>query len=86
MKACGYESRIALASARLSGTTVGKHDSSSPRHEMPELCIIVAPPPIEGAGNAGASIAPAALRANEKSTQASHHRYAETTGIPCAMV
>ena len=30
--------------------------------------------------------APAALRASVKSTQASHHRYAETSGIPCAMV
>jgi hypothetical protein len=40
----------------------------------------------EGTGNAGAANAPAALRANEESTQASHHRYAETSGIPCAMV
>ena len=30
--------------------------------------------------------APAALRATKKSTQASHHRYAASTGIPCAMV
>jgi hypothetical protein len=30
--------------------------------------------------------APAALRANEESTQASHHRYAETSGIPCTTV
>ncbi len=40
----------------------------------------------EGAGNAGATIAPAALRASVESTQASHHRYAERTGIPCTMV
>src|SRR5215472_18848095 len=32
----------------------------------------------EGAGNAGCQVAPAALRANGKSTQASHYRYAET--------
>jgi hypothetical protein len=36
------------------------------------------PPRIEGAGKAGRSIAPAASRANEKSTRASHHRSAET--------
>ena len=30
--------------------------------------------------------APAALRAMKESTQASHHRYAEQSGIPCAMV
>jgi hypothetical protein len=40
----------------------------------------------EGAGNAGCRNAPAALRASEESTQASHHRYAEQAGIPCAMV
>ena len=33
---------------------------------------------IEGAGKAGRSTAPVASRANEKSTRASHHRYAET--------
>ena len=32
----------------------------------------------KGAGNAGCSAAPAASRANEKRTRASHHRYAET--------
>src|SRR5689334_579312 len=31
----------------------------------------------EGAGNGGATTVPAALRANEKRTQASHHRYVE---------
>src|SRR6185437_12937079 len=36
--------------------------------------------------NAGCRNAPAALRASEESTQASHHRYAEQSGIPCAMV
>src|SRR5215470_1607795 len=51
-------------------------------------CILVArnarvmhhlsPQKSEGAGNAGATIAPAALRAMKESTQASHHRYAET--------
>jgi hypothetical protein len=56
-----------------------------PRHEMPELCIVVAPRN-QGAGNAGCRNAPAALRASEESTQASHHRYAEQAGIPCAMV
>jgi len=44
----------------------------------PSLCIIVAPSQTEGAGNAGRSTAPAALRATRKNTQASHHRYAET--------
>jgi hypothetical protein len=36
------------------------------------------PPKEEGAGNAGCVSAPAALRAKIKSTQASHHRFAET--------
>jgi hypothetical protein len=34
----------------------------------------------------GARAEPAALRAKVKSTQASHHRSAERSGIPCAMV
>src|SRR5438105_1504882 len=32
----------------------------------------------EGAGNAGATIAPAASHANEESIRVSHHRYTET--------
>jgi hypothetical protein len=40
----------------------------------------------EGAGNAGRLAAPAALRAKVESTQASHHRSAATSGIPCARV
>jgi hypothetical protein len=38
------------------------------------------------AGNAGAAIAPAASHANEESIRVSHHRYAERSGIPCAIV
>jgi hypothetical protein len=49
-----------------------------PRHDLPEFCIIIVRPKMEGAGNAGCTVAPAALRAMKKSTQASHHRYAET--------
>ena len=37
-------------------------------------------------GMPGARAEPAALRAKVKSTQASHHRSAERSGIPCAMV
>jgi len=37
-------------------------------------------------GMPGARRAPAALRANEKSTQVSHHRYVASSDIPCAMV
>ena len=40
----------------------------------------------EGAGKAGCADRTRSLRANEKSTRASHHRYAETSGLPCAMV
>jgi hypothetical protein len=40
----------------------------------------------EGTGNAGARNAPAALRVKIENTQVSHHRHAETSGIPCTMV
>ena len=42
-------------------------------------------PKREGAGNAGAQVAPAASCARVESTRVSHHRYAETSGIPCTM-
>jgi hypothetical protein len=45
----------------------------------PELCLNHVPLITEGAGNAGSTIAPAALCANEKAHKQSHHRYAETT-------
>jgi hypothetical protein len=41
---------------------------------MPEAAALK-----EGVGNAGRDSAPAALRADEKSTQASHHGYARTS-------
>src|SRR5262249_38230362 len=44
----------------------------------PSFASSFVPRKSEDAGNAGASVAPAALRATKKSTQASHHRYAET--------
>jgi hypothetical protein len=44
------------------------------------------PPKSEGTGNAGARNAPAALRVKIENTQVSHHRHAETSGIPCTMV
>jgi hypothetical protein len=55
-----------------------RHASSFPRLVSPEFCNNIVPPIAEGAGNAGRSIAPAALRANEKSTQASHRRSPDT--------
>jgi len=51
--------------------------SAFPRGKSPPGDLVV-PPKTEGAGNAGCSVAPAASRANEKSTRASHHRFAET--------
>ena len=51
--------------------------SAFPRGKSPPGDLVV-PPKTEGAGNAGCSAAPAASRANEKSTRASHHRFAET--------
>ena len=65
-----------------SGGDVTQHSRGT---KCPRLVSSFAPKS-EGAGNAGARNAPAALRAMEESTQASHHRYAERSGIPCAMV
>jgi hypothetical protein len=58
----------------------------SPHHLRKFFVKIPALENREGAGNAGASGAPAALRAKIESTQASHHRFADHVGIPCAMV
>src|SRR5579871_785644 len=52
----------------------------------PGSCQKQRPQKREGAGKAGATNAPAALRASVESTQASQHRYAERAGLPCAMV
>ena len=48
-------------------------------------CLINVPRENEGAGNAGRLAAPAASRTKVESTRVSHHRSAETHGIPCAM-
>jgi hypothetical protein len=43
-------------------------------------------PSNRGTGNAGRALAPAASRAKKTTHEFSHHRYAASTGIPCAMV
>jgi hypothetical protein len=64
-----------------------KHTSAFPRHDRARVfATSLTLANREGAGNAGARAEPAALRAKVKSTQASHHRSAERSGIPCAMV
>src|SRR5579864_3457729 len=55
------------------------HKPTFSRHDVPEFWSSSAP---KGVGNAGRLGAPAALRANGKSTQASHHRSAGSPGIP----
>jgi hypothetical protein len=55
-----------------------KHGTAFSRHELPELCIIRVPLENRGRRECRMLDAPAALRAMEESTQASHHRYAET--------
>src|SRR5579862_9875000 len=81
---CGYGSRIALACARLSGTTV---EDTTP-HSRGAICVRVlhldVPLEKEGAGNAGCSTAPAFLWAEKKNAHKSSGR-AETSGTPCAM-
>src|SRR5690242_7240868 len=53
---------------------------------MPELCIVVAPLGKEGAGNAGATNAPAALRAMKKARKQVTTGTPKRSGIPCTMV
>jgi hypothetical protein len=58
--------------------------SPFPRQDFcPSFCAD-GPHQIEGAGNAGCSSHPQP-RTQEKSVRVSHHRYAEHSGIPCAM-
>jgi hypothetical protein len=56
----------------------GKHTSAFPRRDAPEFCVKQPPYKNRGRGECRAPNAPAASRANEKSTRASHHRF---TGI-----
>ena len=60
--------------------------SSSREVNTSEFNEMIAFRQTEGAGNAGARTEPAASRAKVKSTRVSHHRFAEHSGIPCAMV
>lgn len=54
--------------------------SAFPRHDLPELLIVVSLEKREGAGNAG-RVRTGGLVCSEKSTRVSHHRYAERHGI-----
>jgi hypothetical protein len=52
----------------------------------PSDARIIRPERTEGAGKAGSASAPAASRAKKTNTRVSHHRFAEPSGLPCAMV
>ena len=61
-------------------------DSPSRDAMRPSRAGTCAPQKTEGAGKAGCVGAPAASRANKKAHERSHHRFAGTPGLPCAMV
>ena len=62
------------------------HDCALPRHEMPEPLRNRRPSKAEGAGNAGCTNAPTALRANEKDARRPTQVRRNHSGTPCAMV
>jgi hypothetical protein len=52
----------------------------------PSFCQIIGPRKREGAGNAGCFPHPQLRVQRMKARRSIHHRYAEQSGIPCAMV
>jgi hypothetical protein len=64
-----------------------RHSSSRSRGaNAPELCSIMGLPKNGGRRECRCNVAPAASYASVESIRVSHHRYAETSGIPCTMV
>jgi hypothetical protein len=79
------EHRVSDASRRMDGTTIG-HSFSLPRdHRLRVLAKQHPSSKTEGAGNAGCETHPQLRVRKNKSTQISHHRFAEHSGIPCAI-
>jgi hypothetical protein len=77
--------RLRSAMTRVKIAPFTTHTSAFSRHWLPELCRKSCPQRHKGAGNAGRFGAPAALCAKGKSTQVSHHRFADYAGTPCAI-
>jgi hypothetical protein len=67
-----------VGTLRFAHPTASSHASAFPRHDVSGFCKIICPSQNRGRRESRALVAPAALRASEESTQASHHRYAET--------
>ena len=59
------------------------HNLAFPRHDLPEFCIDIA---LAEERAPGARRTRRSLVCNKESTRVSYYGYAETIGIPCAMV
>src|SRR6266702_1778547 len=65
--------------------TIEERASAFPRRDAPEL-LAEPPSKIEGAGKAGCSLHPQPRAQSVESTRVSHHRFAEQSSLPSAMV
>src|SRR5438445_11699880 len=74
------------ASQALLAMTASRYGSAFPRRDLARVMLELTLERIEGAGNAGRTMHPQPRAQSVESTRVSHHRYAETADIPCAMV